>query len=608
MRADGREWPRTPFYLGALIFFWLAVYASGIFHPALLDDADSVHAEAAREMAQNGDWVTLHANGIRYLEKAPLLYWGIAASFKIFGVHDWSARLPLALGMLALILAVYFAGRRAFGENAGWYAALAAGFAFGPYIFTRFLIPDILVGLWLILSLDFFLRSWETAAPGRWVCWGLAASCALNVLTKGLIGLVFPIATIGLSLALTGNIRRILKMHLASSALIFLAIAAPWHILAGLRNPDQGNVRGFFWFYFVNEHFLRYINKRVPRDYGTVPLALFWGLLLVWLFPWSSFLPQAIAGIKNFAGRMAAESRTARARLVFLISGFFVVLFFSFSTRQEYYVLPALPSIALLVGAWLAEEEASPIGSRLRKWGRVSSVVLGILGGVAGVVAFFVAAASPPVAAGTDIADLLHSSPAESQQYALSLGHFLDLNLGVMTMFRAPLLLFGMSLLLGSGLNWYFRKRERPDLGNWSLALMSGALLIAIHIAFATFSPLLTSKPLADAIGTELRPGDIIEINGEYEGGSSLNYYTGYPVRILNGRSANLWYGSFFPDAPQIFDDTAAFQKLWTGGQRIFLWTEIEEQDKALTGIDRDTVFPLSRSGGKVVLSNRPRQ
>src|ERR1700682_1260876 len=257
MSSEPRSFRRTPFYLVALFVFWLTVYGSGIFRPALLDDADSVHAEAAREMVLSNDWVTLHANGIRYLEKEPLLYWSIAMSFKLFGVHDWSARLPLALGMLALIIAVYFVGWRAFNETAGWYASLAAGFTFGPYIFTRFLIPDILVGLWLILSLHFFLRSWEAPAPGRFDCWAMAACCALNVLTKGLIGLVFPVATIGLCLALTGNLRRLFKMHLLSSLMIFLAIAAPWHILAGIRNPDQGTVRGFFWFYFVNEHFLR---------------------------------------------------------------------------------------------------------------------------------------------------------------------------------------------------------------------------------------------------------------------------------------------------------------------------------------------------------------
>jgi 4-amino-4-deoxy-L-arabinose transferase-like glycosyltransferase len=606
MPSESRIFPRTPIYLVTLFLLWLAVYGSALFQPALLDDADSVHAEAAREMALGHDWVTLHANGIRYLEKAPLPYWAMAASFKIFGIHDWSARLPLALSVLALLFSVYFLGRRAFGEAAGFYAALASGIALGPYLFTRFLIPDALVGLWLILSLGFFLRTFDGAQPSRFACWGLAASCALNVLTKGLIGLVFPIAAMGLYLLLTGQLRHLLKMRLVSSSLLFLAIAAPWHILAGLSNPGQGNVRGFFWFYFVNEHFLRYLDKRVPRDYGTVPLLLFWGLLLVWLFPWSSFLPQALASVKFSRIREAVHSPVARAKLVFLLGAFFVVLFFSFSTRQEYYVLPALPALALLTGSWLAEEEASPAGSRLRRWGKISSSVLAVLGLLAGILAIALAISAPPVPPGADIADLLNSGPPESQQYALSLGHFLDLNLRAMAMLRAPLLLFGLSFFLGSALSWHFRRQERPDLGNWSLAAMSVSLLIAIHIAFVTFSPLLTSKPLADAISRVYQPGDIIEINGEYEGGSTLNYYTGQQVRILNGRSANLWYGSYFPDAPQIFDDSASFRRLWAGPQRAFLWTELESRDRALAGIDGNTVFTLARSGGKVVLTNRP--
>jgi 4-amino-4-deoxy-L-arabinose transferase-like glycosyltransferase len=606
MPAKPPVYSRTRVHLAILFLLWLAAYGMALFRPALLDDADSVHAEAAREMVLRHDWVTLHVNGIRYLEKAPFLYWAVAASFEIFGIHDWSARLPLALGVLALLVSIYILGRRAFGENAGFYSAIVSGIALGPYLFTRFLIPDVLVGLWMILSLGFFLRTFEGAEPSRLACWGLAASCALNVLTKGLIGLVFPAAAIGLYLLWTRQLRHLLKMRLISSSLLFLAIAAPWHLLAGLRNPTRGNVRGFFWFYFINEHFLRYLNKRVPRDYGTVPLLLFWGLLLVWLFPWSAFLPQSLASVKFSRLRESVDSPAARARLVFLFGAFFVVLFFSFSTRQEYYVLPALPALALLIGACLAEEESSPARSRLRQSGKISSTVLAVFGLLGGIIAVVLAIASPPVSPGAEIADLLNSAPAESQQYALSLGHFLDLNLRVMTVFRSPLLLFGLSLFLGSALNWRFRQRERPDLGNWSLAAMTLCLLIAIHMALVTFSPLLTSKPLADAVARVYRPGDIIEINGEYEGGSTLNYYTGHPVRILNGRSANLWYGSYFPDAPQIFDDSTSFQRLWAGPQRVFLWTEFESRDGGLAGIDGGTVFTLARSGGKLLLSNRP--
>src|SRR5579863_8046887 len=97
-----------------IVLLWAVVNVPGLFSPPLLDDADSVHAEAAREMVLRHDWVTLHIDGIRYLEKAPLLYWGMAASFEVFGVSEWSARLPLALGVVALLLSAFRLGRRIF--------------------------------------------------------------------------------------------------------------------------------------------------------------------------------------------------------------------------------------------------------------------------------------------------------------------------------------------------------------------------------------------------------------------------------------------------------------------------------------------------------------
>ena len=227
-----------------LVALWIAIYAAGMFTPPLLDDVDTIHAEAAREMLLRHDWVTLYTNGLRYLEKAPLMYWGLASSYEIFGVSDWSTRLPLMLGVLALVLATYWIGGYAFGERAGFYSGLALVTSIGPYIFTRFLIPDVLVGLWLVISYYFFLRSLEEDTPSRLTCWGFAAACALNVLTKGLIGLIFPAAAIGLYLLLTGNLRHILKLRIVSSTVVFFVLAAPWHVLAAMRNPAQGQARG----------------------------------------------------------------------------------------------------------------------------------------------------------------------------------------------------------------------------------------------------------------------------------------------------------------------------------------------------------------------------
>src|SRR5215471_2051247 len=154
-------------YILPIIGLWALLYILGLFRPALLDDADSVHAEAAREMLLRHDWVTLYIDGIRYLEKAPLMYWSIAASFIVFGVHEWSARLPLALAVLALLLTAYWIGRKTFGDYAGFCAAAVLATSFGPYIFTRILIPDILVALWLTLAVGFFIESLETETPSR---------------------------------------------------------------------------------------------------------------------------------------------------------------------------------------------------------------------------------------------------------------------------------------------------------------------------------------------------------------------------------------------------------------------------------------------------------
>jgi 4-amino-4-deoxy-L-arabinose transferase-like glycosyltransferase len=176
-----------------------------MFTPPLLDDVDTIHAEAAREMLLRHDRVTLYTDGLRYLEKAPLMYWSLASSYALLGISDWSTRLPLMLGVLALVLATYGLGRYAYGERAGFYAGLTLVTSVGPFIFTRFQIPDVLVGLWLTVGYYFFLLSLDEDPPSRLTCWGFAAICALNVLTKGLIGLVFPAAAIGLFLWITGG-------------------------------------------------------------------------------------------------------------------------------------------------------------------------------------------------------------------------------------------------------------------------------------------------------------------------------------------------------------------------------------------------------------------
>ncbi|MEY2411655.1 MAG: hypothetical protein QOD84_261 [Acidobacteriaceae bacterium] len=580
-----------------IFLLWIAIYFSSIFTPPLLDDVDTIHAEAAREMVLRHDWMTMYTDGVRYLEKAPMMYWAVAASYSVFGISDWSTRLPLMLGVLALLFATYAVGRRAFGETGGFYSAMVLGTCVGPYMFTRFQIPDVIVGLWLTLSAYFFLRSFDEDPPLRFTCWGFAASCALNMLTKSLIGLVFPLATVGLYLLITRNLGHLRKLRLFSSTLIFLLIAAPWHILAAMRNPAQGAVRGFLWFYFVNEQFLRYVNKRVPPGYDTVPLLIFWALLLVWLVPWSVFLPQALREVPK-PWKRSELTRSQRASLYFALWAMVILVFFSFSTRQEYYTIPALPALALLVGGFLTEESTSAADSSARRSAKISSAVLFVIVAAGSTLGLVLLLSSRTPAPGTDLSDLLAKNPTE---YDLSLGHFLDLTPQALGAFRIPLLGAVVSLLVGSGLNWFLRLRGRPRHGNLALAAMMIGLLACVHSAFVTFSPILSSRQLAMAIEQHYRPGDVIVIAGQYHEASTLNFYTGIPVRVLHAPGGNLWYGSRFPDAPHIFETPQSFEALWHGPATVFLWTD-KDNPQELSGSDR---YVLARSGGKSILTNR---
>ena len=592
-------WPRRRWIW--IVLLWAIVYIPGLFSPPLLDDADSIHAEAARELIVRHDWTTLYIDGVRYLEKAPLMYWGMAASYTVFGTTDWAARLPLALGVLALLLATYSLGKRTLGERAGFWAAVVLAVSVGPYIFTRFIIPDLLVGLWLTLGLDFFLRTLDEEPPSIFSCWGLAATAALNVLTKGLIGLVFPAAIIGLYLVLTGNLKHLLRMRLLSSFAVLLVIAAPWHIAAALENPPAGQSRGFLWFYFINEQFLRYLGKRVPPDYDTVPLVVFWGLILVWLFPWSAFVFQSLAQVPHRWGEWrSGMNRWQRALLLYVIWAAAILVFFSFSTRQEYYAIPALPGLALLIGGWLQREDESPATSRLRRNGRIGSMALLVLSVVVFATAMFLLMQSKSVPADSDLADLLRKNPNE---YALALGHLFDLTPRAPGLFRGPLATFSIALFVGTLLNLLYRRRNFAQAGNWVLTVMMVFVLFAVHQGLVTFSPILSSKKLADAIEQEYRPGDVLVVNGTYEDASTLNFYIRQPIHIVNSREeGNMYYGALFPDAPSIFEDDASLQALWKGPKRVFLWVE---EDNVPLFIKQSGSYHLARSGGKLILMNR---
>src|SRR5262249_42364715 len=155
-----------------------------------LDDADGCHALAAREILQRNDWTVLHVDGIRWLEKAPLHYWLVAASYRLFGEHAFTTRLPVAVAMMLLVLLVYDFGRRFFDERAGFYAGLVMATSAGPFLFTRIMIPEALYALEFAAAFYLFLRAWTGSMSPRLGWWGCGAMVGLATLTRAGIGIV----------------------------------------------------------------------------------------------------------------------------------------------------------------------------------------------------------------------------------------------------------------------------------------------------------------------------------------------------------------------------------------------------------------------------------
>jgi 4-amino-4-deoxy-L-arabinose transferase-like glycosyltransferase len=579
-----------------VLLFAAAVYGGCMISPpSLMDDVDAVQAQISRNMLSSGDWVTARLDGIAYLEKAPLIYWLMAISFQVFGPWDWAARIPIVLSALALAWLTTAFGMWAFGKRAGFYAGLCISTCFGLFLFTRILIPDVMLTADMTLSMWAFLRvlDGEERHPRLWA-FLLAASLGVSLLLKSLIGVVFPVAAGIIYLALTRQLLQVKvwkRLHPVSGTLLILAIAAPWHILATLRNPPYfslsfrsypGEYHGFLWFFFMNEQVLRFLNLRYPRDYNTVPRLYFWLFHFIWLFPWSVYFPA----ILKLSFRPL--DRAGRARLLALCWIGFILVFFTFSTTQEYYSMPSYPAFALLIGSAIAAG-----GAWIRRGTRVLCVVLFCAAVAAGALWFLVRNVPAP----GDISAALRLHPGA---YTLSLGHIEDLTLGSLAYLRVPLLMAAAACLIGA-IGTLRVQGGRPFL---AAAVMSVLFFQAARMALVVFDPYMSSRPLAEAL---LRsPEGKLIVDHHYYTFSSIFFYTNRHALLLNGRINNLVYGSYAPGAPDVFIDDQQWKKLWGASERCYLVASQSIMPRLENLVGRDALNIVAESGGKLVITNQP--
>ncbi|HLN04136.1 MAG TPA: glycosyltransferase family 39 protein [Bryobacteraceae bacterium] len=562
--------------------------------PSLMDDVDAFQARMAQNMYQSGDWVTARLDGVRYFDKAPFKYWVTILLYEVLGVHDWVARIPSALSAILMVWVVMRFGRWAINEKAGLYAGIVLSTCIGLFLFTRIIIPDVMLTLAIAVALWAFIRSQddEETRPRLWA-YIMAAALAIGMLIKGMVALALPIAAIFVYLLVSRRLFQLetwKRLHVFTGLLLFLAIAAPWHVLATIRNPPYfdftmhggpGEYRGFFWFYFINEQVLRFLNLRYPRDYDTVPRFLFWTLHLVWLFPWSVYIPT-VAWLD-----FRPSHRAGRANLLALCWVAAVLLFFSFSTTQEYYSLPLYPAAALLLGGGMALE-----GSYISIGGRIVAVIASL--GAVVIAATLILTRNLPAPGDISVALMRHPGA-----YKLSLGHLQDLTLSACAYLRLPLVLAGIACVIGASGAWRLRG-ERAFL---AIAVMMVLFFQAARLALVVFDPYLSSRPLAEALN-RLPKGELIE-EGDYNSLSSIFFYHEDKTLILNGRFFVLEYGSYAPDAPNVFINDSDFLQLWGRQARCYLVTSARKAARIKTLAQGLPLFEIASAGGKIILSNQ---
>lgn len=503
--AGGRYW--------VLLLAALLIWFGNLEYRKLALSDEGRYAEIPREMAASGDWITPRLNGIKYFEKPPLQYWATAAAYQLFGEHHWTARLWGALMGFFGILLTGYAGRRLFGGNAGLYAALVLGSSL-LYVFVGH-INTLDMGLTFFMTLSltgFLLAQRDAATPGEnrfWMhlAWG---AMALAVLSKGLIGIVLPGAVLVIYTLIERDFALWKRLHLATGALLFLAVAAPWFIAASLANPE------FPRFFFLHEHFERFLTKTHGRY---EPWWYFVPILAAGVLPWFVTLFHALLR----AWRIEDPRQIFRTKRFLLIWAVFIYAFFSVSdSKLPSYILPIFPALALLTAERLTRLSGSVLSWQVLPVAALSAVAIGL---------------APAV----EIRASGEASIALYRDY-------------VPWLVAAAAVLFA-----GSAISWYHFRRDRVKgaiIGLAASGLICAQLVLTGH---ESLSPATSAYHLAERIKPYLRPGVPFYNVGVYE--QTLPFYLKRTVTMVT-RPGELAFG--LQQEPQRWiPDLAAFEQIW---------------------------------------------
>ena len=528
--------PSSKFYI-PLWLVWIAAFGfvlAALGSYGILDNNEGLYAEIPREMLSGHDWrlwVIPHLNGLPYMEKPPLLYWLTALSFSLFGVAEWSARLVPALSSLCCVGLLLRFGTAVGKPQAARLAGIMFAAGMGVAQMSRTLMFDMLLTSCLTAALFYAYRYSKEHKPALLrLSYG---ALALGLMAKGLAAIVLFCLVGGVYLLpglLISGIRVTCRTWLRADAIgVFLLIAIPWHLAASLVEPI------FPWFYFINEHVLRFLGKREPHDYYSGAWWYYLPRMLLYLFPWSLLL----IGLSQRARPLLEEEHDLR-RFLFL-AWLMPLLFFTLSSaKANYYLVVVMPFAALHLA--LALERREYLAA---KWRVIPGVVLGLLTAVA---AWYLASHGTHLAAEPLILD---RTPL---QFAI-----------------AALAVFSAVSLLAAAISAWGRA------GVLAYLLPAAACAAAVLVAINAVEPLVSNRPLAQALQSRF-PGRPVYLYRKFEELSSLPFYLAKPLPIVDSRSNDLYWGNKL-QANDLMIDGAQFARNAAAGPVAIIVMEKQLQD-----------------------------
>lgn len=568
-----KAWPSAPALpVGLLLIVSIPFLFVHLGFP-LLDPDEGLYALIAYEMLRSGDWVVPYINGVPYVEKPPLYFWLTALAMAVAGPADWAVRIWSALAALGAAFLTWRLGRRLYGEPAGLLAGLALMSTVGFALFVRRASTDLLFVGCLTLAVYGFVRDVERPEAGRRRFLLCYLGVALSVLTKGFIGLLFPLAIVGVALLV---VRRLSprEMNLGWGLAVFAAVALPWHVALAVRAPALA------WFYLVENQILRFLDARTFVE-DDVPISTVGFLVtaFLWLFPWSVF---ALARPRPGTGPSAAWRPVAALWAVV------VLLFFALSRfKHEYYALPAFPAVALIAGAAWAS------GRDVGRW--LGVALPGCL--AVGAWALWVGAGLTPEQALWGLAQLNAYYRIVHEQ-GLPFPFDSARPFGILLQALGAVLIVGWAL---AGLAWLGGLRRTAFV---TVVGVAAAIALLVMRMIDLVEPHHTTKAVSRAITARAAPADAIVYEGSLEYSLALPFYAGRPVRLVNGALGYFQFAAGLPETRALFMDTGDLLRLWEGPGRVFLVIRRPPAESVVAALPPGRVHDLGRFGSHRLFSN----